>query len=78
MPVSLIVRASKEWTCVGCGEAIIKGMRYWRRRLAPVCLGCAEGRAGSHLGRSPRPPSQVAGCQRNGDIGLKKRKSDVD
>ncbi len=40
MPISLFLKASKERVCVGCGEAILRGHRYWRQRLRPACLGC--------------------------------------
>ncbi len=40
MPASLFLRAKKEWTCRSCGQVILSRERYYRKRLAPLCLGC--------------------------------------
>jgi len=76
MPASVFLRAKKEWMCMGCGELIPRGMRYYRRRLLTLCLMChreAEGVLGPQPTHTPPPPSQRAGCQVNGENGSKKR-----
>ncbi len=77
MPASLFLRARREWTCNKCGEVILSGERYYRRRLAPVCLGC---HASGEVVRGPNRRKKQAldhksGCQGNGDNDFKKRET---
>ncbi len=74
MPTSFFVMAQKEWECGGCGEAILRGHRYWRQRLRPVCLGChtsGEGVQGPIL-RIVQTLDHKSRCQVNGDNKSKK------
>jgi len=76
MPASLFLRAKKERTCRDCGGLIMRGERYYRRRLLAVCLLChgeAEGGLGPQVTHRGAPPSHMSGCQVNGDNKSKKR-----
>jgi len=75
MPASVFLRAMKEWTCRDCGGLIMRGERYYRRRLAPLCLLChgkAKGASGPQPTHTPPPPSHMSGCHRNADNIAKK------
>ncbi len=79
MPASLFLRAKKEWMCRTCGEVILRGERYYRRRLSPVCLGCHTSASGDGLGPQPMRgvgvPSYMTSSHRNPDTISKKMSS---
>ena len=72
MPISLILRTRRERECVQCGEAILAREQYYRKRLAPLCLGCMGVGPGSHPPRTPAPPCHNAGSHGNAEKWLKK------